>query len=61
MDAEEETDINEEQDDKPPEFDMLKFRKRQQYRDEQNQTTRRRRNAMIPTIRKRNQQVMRLY
>ena len=47
-----EDDIQEENDDNVPQFDCLKFRKRQKYRDEQNQSERRRRNAMIPTIRK---------
>ena len=45
--------ISKKNDDNVPQFDCLKFRKRQKYRDEQNQSERRRRNAMIPTIRKR--------
>ena len=55
LDAEEngyEDDIQEEIEDRTPAFDLLKFRRRQQYREEQNQIPRKRRNAMIPTIRK---------
>ena len=51
--TDEEDDLKNEHDDSTPAFDRLKFRKRQQYREEQAQPERRRRNAMLPTIRKR--------